>query len=353
MKKKLSVVLILIISGFIFYACADDSGNNDSRGNAQGQGQGQGQQGQGQGQKNTYGIDISNWPQGDNYNGFWTGLFYRKSEDSTAIAVNPMRRGDGTNSIPDIYVLAEKTGDFPLGTWGNSDNSTNWNEFLIFTSGTITLDSSHTYDLRQADYTMTEDMFNLSNSRDVPYTPTPEDAALLATYNEANFRSSRPWIPATSTITARVKKGVWFYEIADNPMMPPFTSNSDIVGTWLVCDFISEPNTYNPANPEWPDSDFWNGIRFNGDGTVNYRYSGDNDWGNFSSGTWTTTTDTYVASVVTSIKTGGIIIESNNTAPEFVIKEYPGGLYLFAQWKSGDYTHRGDKPHYYVFKKAD
>ena len=294
--------------------------------------------------EDTHGIDTDNWPRDDDKNGFWTGLYYRKSDDGQALAANPMWRGDGTNAIPDIFILEEGTGGvFPIGTWVNRND-----ENLIFTSTTVTFDTPYDYDLEQADYSMTSDVFILSNRQTIPYTLNAEDIAKLATFNEANFRNSHPWIPATSTIEAKVKRGEWFYTIADNPTMTPFVSNNNIIGNWLVCDFIRNPNTYDPLNPEWPDANTWEGIQFLSDGTVKYLW--DDTWNN--RGIWNTTTNTYVGSKITNIITGGIIKEQNGEdAPEFVVKQYAQDLYLFAQWKSGDYTLRALEPYYYVFKK--
>jgi len=293
--------------------------------------------------EDTHGIDTDNWPQGYDMNSFYNGMYWRKSDDGLAIAINPMGRGDGINSRPDIFELAEGSGGkFPIGTWVNRED-----EMLIFTSTTIVFDSPYNYDLQKVNYTMSNNVFTVSNYQTVPYTPTAEDRAKLATYNEANFRSARPWIPATTTIDVKVKRGDWFYTIVDNPVMTPFVSNDVIIGRWLVCDFIDEPNTYNPQNPENPEINFWEGIQFVSNGTIIELRN--NAWYNNNS-IWTTTTNTYVGLKTTNITTGGII-KRGDTAPEFVIKEYPQGLYLFAQWKAGDYSRDARKPGYYVFKK--
>jgi len=294
--------------------------------------------------EDTHGIDTDNWPQDNIKNSFSAGMYFRKSEDGLAMAINPMGRGNGTNYSPDIFILEEGSGGkFPIGTWVNRED-----EALVFTTNTIVFDSPYDYDLRQVDYTVVNDVFIVSNYHTVPYTPTAEDIAKLATFNEANFRNSRPWIPATSTIEAKVKRGEWFYTIADNPTMTPFVSNNDIIGNWLVCDFIRNPNTYDPSNPEWPDANTWEGIQFVSNGTV--KYLRNDTWDD--RGNWTTTTNTYVGSKITNIITGGIIKEQyGGDAPEFVVKQYAQDLYLFAQWKSGDYTLRALEPYYYVFKK--
>jgi bla regulator protein BlaR1 len=51
--------------------------------------------------------------------------------------------------------------------------------------------------------------------------------------------------------------------------------------------------------------------------------------------------------------TKGIIMhQGDQTASKYVIKEINGEEYLFFEWKSGDYTIRGQKPYYYVLKKV-
>ena len=293
----------------------------------------------------THGIDIGNWPQDDNKNKFSEGLYWRKSEDGQAIAINPMGRGDGTNYSPDIFVLEEGSGgEFPIGTWVNREDET-----LVFTPVTIKFDTPYEYDLWQVDYSILNNIFTASNYQTIPYTPTAEDNAKLEDFNEASLRTERPWIPATSEIEVKVKRDNWFYTIVDNPVMTPFVSNDNIIGTWLVCDFTDDPNTYDPLNPERPDYNSWEGIQFLSDGTVQYLWS--DTWNN--GGTWTTTTSTYAGSRITNSITGGIIDEpgGNNIAPEFVVKKYIDDFYLFAQWKSGDYTTRAEEPRYYVFRK--
>jgi len=271
--------------------------------------------------------------------------FAHHTGDNEAIIVNFIHNGGRNMSEnPLAYYLVPGTGGaFPIGKWILNDD-----DILTFTSTTITFDRSYSYELQQADYSMTNDVFILSNNNYISYTPTSEDIAKLATFNETSFRGSRPWISATSTIEVKVKRDEWFYNITDNPTMTPFVSNDTIIGTWLVCDFTSNPNTYNPLNPESPSANTWEGIQFLSDGMVKNRSNWNNTWVN--GGIWTTITNTYVGSKITNILTGGIIDQSR-TAPEFVIKEYNQELYLFAQWKSGDYSIRASEPSFYVFKK--
>jgi hypothetical protein len=48
--------------------------------------------------------------------------------------------------------------------------------------------------------------------------------------------------------------------------------------------------------------------------------------------------------------TKGVIMHSgDHTASRYIIKEVDGSRYLFVEWKSGDYSIRGQKPWYYVY----
>jgi len=50
--------------------------------------------------------------------------------------------------------------------------------------------------------------------------------------------------------------------------------------------------------------------------------------------------------------TKGVVMHSGDrTASRYAIKEINGARYMFFEWKSGDYTIRGNKPEYYVLKK--
>jgi hypothetical protein len=78
-------------------------------------------------------VDISNWPQERDKNSPEVSLYFRKSSDGQALACNPMGRGDGTNYIPNIFILQEAgKGAFPIGTWKESGKS------LTFTDTTVT-----------------------------------------------------------------------------------------------------------------------------------------------------------------------------------------------------------------------
>ena len=209
----------------------------------------------------THGISIANWPQDEDENFYMQSMYYRKSADEKYMAINPNADGIGGNLIPEIYELKSSDGAFPLGTWINRRKET-----LVFTSTTIKLDLMDNYDISEVDYTTTASSFTKAGytSRTISYTPTAEDIAKEATFNEANFRSNRPWIPDTSTITVRAKRNKFFHTIIDNPDMTTFVSDPDIIGVWLAYDYTSDPNTYNPANPENPD-DAW-GVPFKPDG---------------------------------------------------------------------------------------
>jgi hypothetical protein len=78
------------------------------------------------------GLDISNWPQGQDKNTY-PSCYFRKSNDGLALAINLL--GNGKNGVwrPSIFILQEEgKGAFPIGTWKESGKS------LTFTDTTVT-----------------------------------------------------------------------------------------------------------------------------------------------------------------------------------------------------------------------
>jgi hypothetical protein len=116
------------------------------------------------GLKDTHGIDTSNWPQGGDKNSFSSSLYFRKSNDGLALAINPMGRGNNGILYPDILILQEEgKGAFPIGTWKTG------REYLTFTATTVTFRSPNLNSGgRRADYTISDsgDTFVLSNQSD-------------------------------------------------------------------------------------------------------------------------------------------------------------------------------------------
>jgi len=104
--------------------------------------------------KNTFGINLNNWPQDNDMNHYGIGMHYRKSNDGLAMAINPAGRG-GT---PDIFVLIDdgNQGTFPVGTWSGGEI-----EFLIITNDTIIFKSIY-FGENVRSYTLTSNQFTIT-----------------------------------------------------------------------------------------------------------------------------------------------------------------------------------------------
>jgi hypothetical protein len=272
---------------------------------------------------------------------------FELSPDKTVLSLNIFRRGDGTEYLPsdprcDQWTLQDdgNRGTFPIGKWISTKNS---EEFLLFTESVLTRVSPW-LDTYRYDYSIEGQLLVLSSWYRVPYIPTEAEQDYIDNFQsiEAGFRQARPWIPETSTINPRATKvkldvgggtmlGIDF-QIVDHPDMA-FENDADVIGTWTVVDFVDDYDDYDDDTPQTQESDlFWSGLIFEADGVLQTKYR-DGDWS--TRGSWTKG-----------------ILQIGNTAPEYEIKTYNSGTYIFVQWKSGDYTIRARKPSYYVFKKV-
>jgi hypothetical protein len=288
----------------------------------------------------------------DNY---YDEYLFVLSSDSTVLSINIFRSGDGTAAyLPTDercakWVLQndENKGVFPIGKWiesGDVGKGEDEQSFLLFTASTLTRVSPW-FDTYRYDYRIDGTNLLLSSIYRVPYIPTAEEQEYIDNFHtlyETAFRAARLWIPATSTISPTATKvkieldggkklGIEF-NIVDNPDMA-FINDNAVIGVWTVVDFVDEYAGYNPSNPQQPDTNFWAGLKFEENGVLSQKYRGDADWHN--GGKWTKG-----------------VLQTGNTAPEYEIKTYADGAYIFVQWKSGDYTVRARKPSYYVFKKT-
>jgi bla regulator protein BlaR1 len=106
----------------------------------------------------------------------------------------------------------------------------------------------------------------------------------------------------------------------------PFVNDPSVIGAWKTVDFVANISDFNPARPGWAeDKLFLKGLTFLENGQMPEKW-----W------TWTK---------------GVVIHHGDKTASLYEIKEISGHTYLFFEWKSGDVTTGGMKPHYYVLTK--
>jgi hypothetical protein len=245
-------------------------------------------------------------------------------DNNETLTINPYHRGgDG-----DAYTWqSEGRGTFPVGLWIHYSGANQ--ETLTFTADTLKSYSPF-FGTWQFDWELSGTTFNLTKGE---YLPSQEELDEVANFNESAFRAERPWIPATSTIDPRIGSGEVDYHIIDHPVMTPFVNDSAVIGVWTVVDYISEIDDFDPTDIQWTGS-YWIGVEFVSGGTLKTQFDG---WAWENNGKWTK----------------GLIsgVPGSGQAPEYEIKPVSGTAYLFVQWKSGDYSIRGRKPSYYVFKK--
>ncbi|MBN2588769.1 MAG: hypothetical protein JXA96_02815 [Sedimentisphaerales bacterium] len=106
----------------------------------------------------------------------------------------------------------------------------------------------------------------------------------------------------------------------------PFVEDTQVIGTWKSIDFVDYPDQFNPKVKNWIFGELYlKELIFLPNGKT------PNSWQ-----TWTK----------------GLVLDSGNkTASKYIIKEIDNSIYMFFEWKSGDYTIRGMKPKFYVLKK--
>lgn len=106
----------------------------------------------------------------------------------------------------------------------------------------------------------------------------------------------------------------------------PFVNDPRIIGIWTTVDYIENIDSFKPGVKQFNMDLYLKQMIFLSDGVVK-----DAPW-------WTWTKD-------------HILHSGDKTDASYIIKDINGATYMFFQWKSGDYTIRGQKPWYYVLKK--
>lgn len=108
----------------------------------------------------------------------------------------------------------------------------------------------------------------------------------------------------------------------------PFVNDPAALGKWVSVDFVGEPSQFVPGARRFRGSLYLEGLTFLPEGRTAVPWFG-----------WTR----------------GVVMHlgGDHTASRYSIKELNGAVYMFFEWKSGDYTIRRQKPQYYVLKKAE
>jgi hypothetical protein len=105
----------------------------------------------------------------------------------------------------------------------------------------------------------------------------------------------------------------------------PFVDDPAVIGEWVSVDFVSDIAEFNPDRTSWGGELYLKGLTFKEGGQTAKPWL-----------TWTK---------------GLALHHGDKTASRYEIKDIKGQAYLFFEWKSGDVTISGMKPHYYVLKK--
>ncbi|WMJ85536.1 M56 family metallopeptidase [Anaerocolumna sp. MB42-C2] len=121
----------------------------------------------------------------------------------------------------------------------------------------------------------------------------------------------------------------------------PFVDDKEAVGKWETVDFIADIDDFNVNQTSWQGDPYLLSINLLPDGQMTQPVAVGETSDETTPVNWLTWTKGY------------IIHHGDKTAGKYVIKEIDGSQYMFWEWKSGDYTIRGMKPYYYVFKKAN
>ncbi|MFA5863611.1 MAG: hypothetical protein WC975_02885 [Phycisphaerae bacterium] len=127
-----------------------------------------------------------------------------------------------------------------------------------------------------------------------------------------------------STVKSPVSAGEEKGRIVDK-IDYPFIDDAQAVGKWKSVDFIQKIEDFEPGVQHWPGDLYLKEMILFPSGST--------------AGPWTWTK-------------GLIMHPGDRTAAKYNLKNMNGSMYMFFEWKSGDYTIRHMKPHYYVLKKV-
>jgi len=115
-----------------------------------------------------------------------------------------------------------------------------------------------------------------------------------------------------------------------------FVNDPAVLGEWESVDFVRTPAQFVPGKPSFTGERYLKVMKFLPDGVMAWAI------------------ESGEAAVLPFMAwTKGVVMHrgGDKTAARYTIKEINGALYLFFEWKSGDYIIRHQKPRYYVLKK--
>ncbi len=158
------------------------------------------------------------------------------------------------------------------------------------------------------------------------------------------IRRQRRWpiilVASLIIIMGSVVGAQQFFRIDD--ISYEFKEDKEVLGTWVVVDFVNEKSDFVPGKRQWLDDLHYEAILFKPKGVVTMIYRRLKEEKPFAESTidkWTR---------------GSIINLQNQTKSHYWIEEIENEEYLFCEWKSGDYTYRRlEKPYIYVYKRGE
>lgn len=111
-----------------------------------------------------------------------------------------------------------------------------------------------------------------------------------------------------------------------------FVPDDEVLGQWDAVSIVENIDGFDPVTQTMASSLFWQSVVFfeNGEAELQIADSG----------------------VTQKWTRGYLFFKEDEVISSYTVKQLGGTHYLFAEWKSGDYTLHGQKPWYYVFKKA-
>ncbi|MEG0771744.1 M56 family metallopeptidase [Clostridium sp.] len=121
----------------------------------------------------------------------------------------------------------------------------------------------------------------------------------------------------------------------------PFVDDEQLIGKWTSVNFVFEMSDFDPSSKFWTNELYFKSMTILPNGKIDHPISTDIPNPPKGAVKWLTWTNGY------------IIHHGDTTASQYTIQEINGSQYMFMEWKSGDYTLRGQKPYYYVLKKVE
>lgn len=149
-----------------------------------------------------------------------------------------------------------------------------------------------------------------------------------------SFRNKTPWYYVLKKEDNNDYSNYQIRSVKEDKTDYPFIDDAQMRGKWESVDFVDKMENFKPGEQHLLEELFLKSIVLENNGKVTMRMG----MNTFSKPT-------------TSWTKGLILNKEFKTASICDIKEINGNLYMFYEWKSGDYLFRGQKPMLYVLRK--